>query len=257
MDVIIHNKIDLLNFVDRYGNIVVKSMLKKNFIKFYIPNDEILLEYGIKQKALISCKKNLSLGRTLADINKNTGKLKSTASKYTPHIIIDRRYKEKKLLIDNNLDKIKKLIFIYRRNISEKRMKLHINYDKFKKLIDSTNFGCDPISCEVILFPCIIKQDWIAKSRIIYCLDTILKCQKYTSTPIYEMDNIIYSKVEYLNTFESPFTKREFNWNDIYMLPQNVLPDTYRSIDNYQQKYLDFRDKFLFHRKKYSLTPLC
>ena len=45
-------------------------------------------------------------------------------------------------------------------------MKLHVNYNIFKKLIDSTNFDCDPISCEVILFPCIIKQDWIAKSRI-------------------------------------------------------------------------------------------
>jgi hypothetical protein len=190
-------------------------MYADGLIDYIIPN-EYLINCGFRKKSLSAARGNINQGKMVLHLNKSTGKVKLAFYGFTILSTIDNIEAE-------HSPEIKAILM---------RM-CDIFYEAFvvryKKKFEGIDLEIDPITCDTILEPVYIKDDWENNCKIVYSLNTLLKCfaknRRYTSFYTDESgEETIYQYVDIpLKHYISPYTNRIFNICDIRNVRLSLL----------------------------------
>jgi len=153
---------DVCDLIERYGKQSVKAMCGEGLIKYSV-SDEYLLEYGFKKKILSVVRGNIKRGKMVLHLNMSTGKVKHKFYGFSLYSTIEHieaeQLPEKKAILMRLFDRFYKAYA-----------------QLYKKKFNGIDLEIDPITCDTIQDPVYIKADWYNNCKIVYSLDTILKC---------------------------------------------------------------------------------
>lgn len=199
---------NITDYILKFGKKITQKLFQNSILQFDIPSDKELIAYGFNSKYLSNVKQNLKRGKFIHHINKTNGKVKRQF--YRINKISESEYTQD-IYYKNVLDKL------YKRIIQN-----HIN--KYKGI----DFKTDPITCETIKCHSYIEQDWKNNCKIVMSFSTIIKCKATKQiTSFFDTDengnDRYYTRTINLGHYISPYTKQEFNSDDIKIIPQFIV----------------------------------
>lgn len=121
--------------------------------------------------------------------------------------------------------RIQRAATIIQSHMRRKVIQLYLPIAK-RYITEGIDITTDPITCDPLIHPVMISNDWMSGSHILYNLSTIHKCAIVSKQPIYEIEQddgsiqYVY-KVDYTYDdnghmlFKSPYTRNTFTVFDI------------------------------------------
>ena len=206
---------DCRDLIERFGKQTVISLYVDDMIKFSVPDNDTLLEYGFNKKYLSTVRANIKRGKSMTHLKKSNGKIKKQFYGYSLHTIVSEmeatQKPEKKLIL-------KRLCQMFYEAFSA----------KYKKKFDGVDIDTDPITCGDIVNPAYIKTDWDNNCKIVYSLDTLRKCiatkREYTGFNTNEEGNtVFYYRDVPLGYYISPYTKKQFLYSDVRLVNTKMI----------------------------------
>lgn len=206
---------DCRDLIERFGKQTVKSLYVANMIKFNVPDNDTLLEYGFNKKYLSTVRANIKRGKSMTHLNKCNGKIKKQFYGYSFCTFVSEIEATQKP--ENKLILKRLCQMFYEAFIS-----------KYKKKFEGIDIDTDPITCDDIVNPAYIKTDWDNNCKIVYSLDTLRKChatkREYTGYDINDAGITVYYYREVpLGYYVSPYTKKQFYYSDVRLVNTKMI----------------------------------
>lgn len=204
----------LIELIERFGKRLVKSMCVAGLI-IYGASDEDLLKYGFKKKILNVVRGHINRGKLPIHLNKSTGKVKKTHYGLTLSSSIDD-------MKDEQSPKNKEIL----KRLCDRFYEAYVL--RYKKKFEGIDLEIDPITCDTMKDPVYITVDWDSNCKVVYSLETILKCEAKKLVPIGYYENADgetiyhYSEIR-LGYYISPYTKNKFDKNDVQFVNEKLL----------------------------------
>lgn len=200
------------DIIQRFGKELLICGVDKGLYKFEITEtNKSLQDKGFFGGGIIGALKALRAGRPIHHVVKSSGRIKKNYHGVTFRVIVENMDVEQSFL-----------------NRCELLIACEYFMNSFKKHVKKKFMGVeareDPITCDKIVLPVYLKNDWELGSKIIYDYFTVTGFARYKEVPQVILvdpdtgvETMIYKK-EFMGFF-SPYTNKEFDYLDVRPVP--------------------------------------